>query len=222
VSTSCRRERLPIDSSVRSASHSARAMVRYVLVSCASLAFVNGHVRSLRNRVRKLTTVPAPDPWRSLPVIAVGGLAAVGFTDDSKSLLVLSSAGGRSLYDTGTGERIARDRDANLNNWLSEDNTMAAGIGVVADDTVHVAGLWGGGLSTLTSDGWSCTVVAPDWPIERVVLQPPGADVITERFASGCVQIADSAVSDLRVAGFSPDGRTLVVATAADITLWTR
>jgi hypothetical protein len=74
----------------------------------------------------------------------------------------------------------------------------------------------------MTEDGWSCAVIAPDWPAQRVVLQPPGANLIVEKFAYGCVQIADSEAVELRTAGFSSDGRTLIVATSAGVSLWTR
>lgn len=179
-------------------------------------------MKSIRRRIRKLRTAPAPDPWRPLPAVAVGGLAAVGFTCDSDFLLALSSGGGRSLYDACSGERVARDHDADLAEWLSADKVTATGIGVAEGDRIHVAGLWGGGLSEMTSDGWSCAVVAPDWPVEQVVLQPPGADVIIEQFASSCIQVADSAATELRASGFSSDGQTFVVATSAEVTLWTR
>lgn len=183
---------------------------------------MTSHVEAIANRIRELSTEPPPDPWIPLQVFAVGGLAAVGFSADSSALLALSTGGGRSLYDVRSGEQIARDRNQDVNEWLSSDGVVARGIGPVQDEEIRVAGLWGGGLSAMTSDGWSCRVVAPDWPTERVVLQPPGADVIIEQFASGCVQIADSAVVEVRAAGFSPDGRTLVVATSADLRLWIR
>lgn len=183
---------------------------------------MNDHGKSIRRRLRKLKTSPAPDLWRHLATVAVGGLAAVGFTSDSNFLLALSTGGGRSLHDSRTGERVARDDDPELKAWMSTDNVTAAGIGPAEGQQIHVAGLWGGGLSAMTSDRWSCTVVAPDWPIEQVVLQPPGADVIIERSASGCVQVADLAATELRAAGFSSNGKTFVVATSADITLWTR
>ena len=198
-----------------------RRHLEVALMLCA-YELVSDRTAAIRNRIRKLSTAAAPEPWVALPIQAVGGLAAVGFASGSNVLLVLSSGGGRSLYDVGTGERIARDRNGVVSEWLSADGVTARGIGPVEDEDVRVAGLWGGGLAAATADGWSCNVVAPDWPTERVVLQPPGADVLFKEFAAGCVQIADSAVVELRAAGFSADGKALVVATSADVSLWVR
>lgn len=183
---------------------------------------MSDHLEPMRQRLRELRTQFAPSPWHPLPPFAVGGLVAVGFTSDSTAVLVASSYGGRSLYDCRSAAQVARDRDDNELAWTSPGGISIQGIGPVANQVIPVAGLSGGGLSTGTRDGWSCKVVAPDWPIERVVLEPPGCDVAIEKFAEGCVQVADSLAVEIRAAGFSRDGRTFVVATSADISLWTR
>lgn len=76
-------------------------------------------------------------------------------------------------------------------------------------------------LSRVTADGWTVRVVTPDWPEERVVLEPPGDDVLSERHSEECVQI-DTPTTELRAAGFSPDGSRLIVATSSDVRFWFR
>jgi hypothetical protein len=52
--------------------------------------------------------------------------------------------------------------------------------------------------------------------LERVVLHSPEPD------AGDLARIADDRVVELRAAGFLPSGRTIVVATTADITFISR
>jgi hypothetical protein len=183
---------------------------------------MSDRIEQMRSRVRRLTTTVAPSPWQQLPTITIGGLASVGFSADSSCLLAVSLGGGRSLYATKTGERLARDRDTDLSSWVSADGTQASGIGIVGGVQIPVAGIWGGGLSKVAEDGWSCFVVAPDWPDEQVLLGRPGGDLWSENLGSHLFQVADSEIFEVRSAGFSPDGRSFVVATSGGIDLWAR
>ena len=60
-----------------------------------------------------------------------------------------------------------------------------------------------------------------DWPEQRVILQPPGSDVMTERLAANCVLI-DVPATEVRATGFAPTGRTFVLATASDLVIFGR
>lgn len=74
-----------------------------------------------------------------------------------------------------------------------------------------------------TSDtAGEATVVAPDWPEERVVLTPPGGTILAEHFTEGCVQLHHERACELRAVGFSPTGRALVVASSCEVNLFTR
>ncbi len=181
---------------------------------------VNDHRTRLLRRLRSLETAEPPPLWQHLTTAAVGGLVAVGFEDDSSALLVVSWSG-RSLFDVSTGERLARDRDDDVAKWTSADYVAAQGIGPLEGVPVVVAGLWGGGLQRVTADDWSVSVVAPDWPDERVILQPPGCGILSEGHSDGCVQIAQPS-NEVRACGFSRDGTTLVLATTSDLSIWSR
>jgi hypothetical protein len=56
----------------------------------------------------------------------------------------------------------------------------------------------------------------------RTKLPPPPWSRVRPIIVGGLAQIADDRVVELRVAGFSPSGRTIVVATTADITFISR
>ncbi|MER7333586.1 MULTISPECIES: hypothetical protein [unclassified Micromonospora] len=173
--------------------------------------------------------MPAPPPWRPpagrFPTVAVGGLLGIGFAvdpADGHDLLMVVSSQGRGLFDAPTGKRIARDRDPDPDlHEPSGPDLSCPGIGPLAGSHVRIAGLYGGGLHTTTDDGWSVDVVAPDWPNHRVLLSTYGGPW---RGAAGDTwwHIFHAAYSELRAAGFSPSGRTLVVATSSDVTLWVR
>jgi len=128
---------------------------------------------------------------------------------------------GHGLFDTVTGERIARDRDPYPELACPDADLSCPGLGPVAGVPVRIAGLHGGGLHTGTHDGWTVDVVAPDWPNERVLLSNNGNPYAGQRDATWW-HIFHSDYSELRAAGFSPSGNTLVVATSSDVTIWTR
>lgn len=131
------------------------------------------HLEPLRAHLRALPTVAPPKPWRRSPLMAVGGLRAVGFDRNSELLLVVS-ASGRSVVDCRTGEKVARDTG---DYWEDEQLLEAEGIGPLAGKTLRVAGLAGGGLPLHTADGWSIELAAPDWPNTDILLLEPGSDL---------------------------------------------
>jgi hypothetical protein len=182
------------------------------------------HQRALRAKFLAAPTVPAPPPWRpaDCPVVAVGGLLGVGFAADpgsGRDLVLVASTRGLGLFDTVTGERLARDREPD-SGWPDDNDLTCQGIGPIAHRRVPIAGLSGGGLHTGAA-GWSVDVASPDWPNERVLLST-GSPYSGGAHGETWWHIFHSTHSELRAAGFSPSGATLVVATSSDITLWTR
>ncbi|GIH05321.1 hypothetical protein Rhe02_33880 [Rhizocola hellebori] len=184
--------------------------------------------QQLRDRFLGAPVMPAPAPWIGLhgqnTTIAVGGLIGVGFALDpvtGADLLMVTSHNGRGLFDSASGTRTARDYDADLCYPIGPD-LSCPGIGVLDDTRVRIAGLFGGGLHATTGDGWKIDVVAPDWPNERILLSGRGADAYRGMLGADWWHIFHSNYSELRAAGFSPSGRTLVVATSSDITVWHR
>lgn len=174
----------------------------------------SAHLDPVRSKVRAAPIAQPPHPWRPLPTYAVGGLAYVGFDHAGRYLLVVSSSG-RGLFDCVTGEKVARQHD-DYGPWLDEDHLECTGIGPIAGETVRLAGLGGGGLRRGGAEGWSIETLAVDWPDNLVVLLPPfrslyQPDAPFTVIASEC---------ELRAAGFSAPGRTLVVATSSDFYWW--
>ena len=177
----------------------------------------------LRARVRTAPRQPPPAPWRPLPEMAVGGLTGVGFgvdPDSGADLILVTSTQGRGVVDCATGERVARDPDPEPA-WPDHHTLTCRGIGPLDGAAIGVCGLMGGGLHTTTTDGWSVEVVAPDWPVENVLLSKDGRPYGGEA-GSTWWHIHREEACELRAAGFSPTGRTLAVASSCALTLFTR
>jgi hypothetical protein len=185
--------------------------------------------QQLRERFLAAPVMAAPAPWLGLTTpyncIPVGGLLGVGFAADpadATDLLMVVSHDGRGLFDPATGAKIARDRDPDPDLCVPTGPDLSCpGIGSLADTRVGIAGLFGGGLHTATDDGWTVDVVAPDWPNERVILSLNG-DIYRGTVGTHWWHVFNSDYSELRAAGFSASGRTMVVATSSDIMLWHR
>jgi hypothetical protein len=173
------------------------------------------HLEPLRRRIRSSQISAPPQPWNLLTVHAVGGLTEVGFADDSDLLLIVSSQG-RSVVDCKTGERLARDRTEPDNLWYNERQLTAKGVGPLEGKTIRLAGLHGGGLPRGGEQGWSVEELAIDWPDISLMLVGPWQSIYNES-----TQFTKLAVErELRAFGFSGTGRSLIVATSSEVTLY--
>nr|BFE60513.1 hypothetical protein GCM10020063_050390 [Dactylosporangium thailandense] len=190
------------------------------------LATLSDYQRGLRTRFLQAQVVPPPQPWTPAAshCTPVGGLQGVGFAVDPAShrdLLLVTSIDGHGLFDTVTGQKLARDRDPYPDLPCPDEDLSCPGLGPIAGVPVRIAGLHGGGLHTGTQDGWVVDTVSPDWPSERVVLSRDGNPNSGEEGSTWWL-IFHSTYSELRAVGFSPSGNTLVVATSSDVTIWAR
>ncbi|MFD9903351.1 hypothetical protein [Streptomyces sp. NPDC059063] len=189
---------------------------------------ITDYQQRLRERYLAAPVMAAPEPWR--PVLdnrtPIGGLLGIGFAvhpDSGRDLVLVVSSGGHGLFDAVTGEKIARDRDPDPETSTPDahPDLTCPGIGPVHGTPVRIAGLFGGGLHSTTSDGWTVDAVSPEWPHHRVVLAEDGG---RHHGPAGGTwwHVFHADYSELRATGFSPSGRTLAVATSSDLTLWTR
>ena len=171
----------------------------------------------VRQRIAGLENAPAPEPWALVAEKSIRHLLAVGFSKDATLLLVVGR--GRWVIDVATGEIVAEDPDPNIDAHLTENRQLCAGLGPMADEFVPISGFFGGGLATSTADSWWLFRCAIDWPTERVVLQARDANLYNS--FRGLTQLPGSN-QEIRAAGFSPDGRSLVVATTSRLKIWQR
>lgn len=191
----------------------------------------SAYQQAMRERLLAAPVVPAPEPWR--PVfeyeygVPVGGLLGIGFAthpDSGHELVMVVSGDGHGLFDAVTGEKVARDRDPDPDEHTPDASTdlSCPGLGPIAGGRVRIAGLFGGGLHTVTADGWILEVVAPAWPNHRVLVSRDGGLPHSGPHREGWWHIFHAGYSEFRAAGFSPSGQTIAVATSSDLSLWTR
>lgn len=184
------------------------------------MAAMSDHIDSLRSQVRAIPVSSPPAPWTAMPPIAVGGLTHIGVATavGAEYLLVISHSG-RGVFNE-QGVLVARDRGDEVGDWIDEVALEATGIGPIEGQRVRLAGLTGGGLPTITADGWSLDSLPVDWPQQRVVLQPPGTGALWPGHEQGCVVVFTD--YELRAHGFSPSGRLLILASSSDLCVFTR
>lgn len=176
------------------------------------------HLRSRLTMIDKLERSQPPPPWRVVTRVAVGGLEGVGFADAAELLLVISSSG-TGVFDCRSGERVARDESSDLDSV----NLVASGIGPLAGQRVRMAGLNGGGLPNGTSDGWGIELYPPSWPDEELVLSQPGQTMLwTKPGQQVSLTKLGGFVTEIRAFGFSPSGRSLIIATSSDLEIFGR
>ena len=176
------------------------------------------------DRVRTAPVRQPPPPWRLLAAHGVGGLTDVGFGRGSDLLLVVSSQG-RGVFDCLTGARVARDStmpEVGEESWQDEYELDARGIGPLGGQSVRTSGLAGGGLPLMTRDRWTVERLILDWPIESLLLVPPDSWIYETRAgrSSEFTKIAEE--MEVRAWGFSPTGRSLILATSSDVTIYGR
>lgn len=63
-------------------------------------------------------------------------------------------------------------------------------------------------------------MIAPDWPLQSIVIEPPGCSVLHERSADGCAKIEED--YEIRAFGFSDTGRSFVVAVSHSLMIHSR
>jgi len=182
----------------------------------------NPYQEALRNHLRALSLTAPPAPWRLVGSIAIGGFEALGFSSDSKYLLTVSSSG-RCVLDPESGQRLAEESFRATMNWYDLETLSVEGIGPLAGHSIVVAGIHGGGLPTLTLDGWVADLIAPDWPKSFVTLSPPGSSPWLGVQALGVTKVAPTGGDDVvQCYGFSWSRRHLVVATSHTVDLFLR
>lgn len=179
------------------------------------------HLRSRFSYLNELAfSKELPAPWNQSQQIAIGGLTEVGFANSSDLLLCISS-GGRGLIDCVSGERVARDDAEGFQ--FDSGNLLATGIGPLSGELVRVAGLAGGGLASGTNDGWGVERHPFAYPSEQLFVSPPTQTMLWNRESeTPNITKLGGFVTELRAYGFSPTGRSLVIATSSDIMIFAR
>ena len=169
--------------------------------------------RLLREEALSLPVGPPP-PWTHECYIHAGGVIAAGWSAAEHVLLV--SADGYSITHPDTGERLERNRDAQVGYAGLSRSGLTFTVPTTGEE-IPIFGVFGGAGIYGTEDHWRLEIIAPDWPDEMVLLyDPSAAEPGAGRFGLfyGAHRLALPALGgELRGRGFAPSGlRFMVVA----------
>lgn len=179
------------------------------------------HLKQRFDELDRLPTISAlPAPWNNRTYVAVGGLTNIGFADESDLLICMSSTG-LGVFDCLTGVRLARDDSTDFD--FDAGNLLVSGIGPLEGKRIRTAGISGGGLASGTYDGWGIERHPFAFPDEELFVGPPGQTMLwTQHGAQTRLYKLGGFVTEVRAFGFSPTGRSLVVATSSDVLMYAR
>ena len=153
------------------------------------------------------------ETWTQLNIFAIGGLIQVGFAPQSDYLLVVSHQG-RGILDCISGQKLARDLNETWWQYFDEATLLAEGIGLLEGQEVRTAGLFGGNLPTTTADGW------------KLFEQPEESARIFLKHASSLDDeakfVGDGEVCKMRAFGFSSTGKSFIIATSCNVTIYAK
>jgi len=156
-----------------------------------------------------------PNGWKHISSIAVGGLACIGFSKKNKNHVLVASSGGRGVIDCDTGEKLERDEEEYAG--LDKTGLYCEGIGPISDETVSMAGIYGGGLPLSNRQGDLLEVVSPNWPELDLTLCQNNKTALVDGHQSYCSVIISE---HLRAYGFSWCGNYIIAATGSEFDIW--
>lgn len=179
---------------------------------------------SVTKRLRKTEKTRETPEWKLTTCAAIDGLLGVGFLRndaiEQDKVLIVGNAG-QTLLDCTTGEQLHRNRedDGFDVETLTAFDLRQNGCPL----PVQMAGLYGGGLHTVTDDGWTVEAIAADWPIHYYILNRPGHSIYLDAKLGDDTQFyLFEKDYENRAWGFSPSGNSLIYACSSDVTIWSR
>jgi hypothetical protein len=172
------------------------------------------HIRPVADALRAAPLGEISLPWKHIASLAVGGLEAIGFERTTENLLVASSSG-QSVIDCKTGEKRYRNYEHDGYDWSAlRGRALNSG----DENWIEMCGLHGGGLRTVSDDGYSVRQIPLEWPICYFVLEHPKSSIYLQ------MPKFDLLLKDYeaRSWGFSWTGKTLVWADGSGLHIWGR
>jgi len=168
-------------------------------------------------KIVELTTVSdSPIGWKK-KTFAIGGLSEVGFSKNYPELILVISNQGRGVIDCSKFTLTDKDNNTDID-WINSHELLATGIGKLADESILVSGLHGGGLPNSNKDGDRIQYMATEWPIIDLIFEPNFKSIYKEGDQKYCFKIFHD--YELRTYGFSYNGQYFIIATSSELNVY--
>ncbi len=119
--------------------------------------------KKLLNIIKQIPS-GVPDGWEKT-TFAVGGLKYIGFSNVCTEKLIVISSQGQSIINCRTDEKLYCEEN------YDEDSLIALAE-ELGDEVIPISGEGGGGLRRYSKGGDTLALIAPFWPIEKIVFMP--------------------------------------------------
>ena len=119
---------------------------------------------------------------------------------------------GRGVFDCRSGERLDRDDEEPMDTF-DPARLIAEGFGPLVAEDIRMAGLFGGGLPLTTTDRFR---------LEEDLKARPNRTIMLVKPDRSKVKAGDEGVCELRAFGFSETGRSFVIATSCELSIFGR
>lgn len=160
--------------------------------------------------------------WKKIGYQPVGGMREAGFIETTDYLMVLGSQG-RTILNCLTNKKIERDRqDYYLENWNS-DTGIIEGIGIFKDKEIICGGFeYPDNLPKSTNDSWIIHIQDENRINYKGNLKVAKVMYMFNQRFDTKIEVNVFHYSITRAYGFSPTGKTFVIAEPEGITIWIR
>lgn len=163
-------------------------------------------------------------PWRLVIQTSAGGAFAAGFDRVTEELIIISDEG-QGIFDLSTGSRVYRNREKS---GYDQARLEATRLDKSDHRPIPMAGEFGGGLSRITSDGWSIDTLQLNWPTTYSVLHQPNASIFflaphwNGRGKDASFRVVMKSEAMPVAYGFSWSGKSLIWLDRSDLLIWHR
>lgn len=159
-------------------------------------------------------------PWNRVSCNLTEKVTAIGFSQIQDLLLVLTHSGNH-IIDCNSGEEINYKSEADNDEIFDPYPIEISGFGRLKNEKINLGGIWGGGLKTFTSDGWSVVKLTLDFFYDTILLNPPKTRYFLDDLDDKIILLKNE-YPQVRAYGFSNNGKFLAIATGEMLFLWKR
>ena len=169
-------------------------------------------------KIRQVPIVKEFLPWKPTAFFITDPLVGAGFLPGKEVALVLTHDD-RILIDCKTGKELVRDEFSETEKEY-DIGELTYKWPERCEDKIQIAGIHGGELPQVTSDGWQIFYTTVYQPQVDIILEPPKKHYWRE--PKECARINPRGLYDLRAFGFSYSGKSIIILGHDEVCMFNR